>query len=138
MGQAPIEVIGVAVVLVGLLLMVMVATYIRNEDTQQLLETSENSIQCSDISSAIARVYSNRGVVKESVHFFSEARIERVLGNPGSVTVGSVTCEYIGSIKRPGLPDLFDTDPGGIALGKGDWCFQKVDMEITVQAGDCS
>ncbi len=137
-GQAPIEVVGVSVILVGLLLVVMVATYVRNEETQRLLETSENSIQCNQIASAIARVYSNRGVVKESVHFFSEATIERVSGKPGTIRVENVSCEYLGSIKKPGSPDEVDTGPGGIVLEKGNWCFWKQELEITVVAGDCS
>ena len=43
-GQTPMEVIGIAVIFVGLLLLVFATTYSRNAETEIVLETGENSI----------------------------------------------------------------------------------------------
>lgn len=127
-GQTPIEVIGITVVLVGLLLLVFAATYVRNAETKIVLETGENSIQCNGIAAVIARLYSNRANTSEIVSLGLEARFRRVEGKPGGINVGEISCSYIGSVERNA--GTKDSDPNGtgtagITLSAGQWCFEK-------------
>ncbi len=140
-GQTSLEVIGIAVVLVVLLLLVLVTTYSRNMETQRILETSENSIQCSEMSATIARVYSNRATTYEALHLATGADLNRVEGKPGRIKVGKVSCSYIGGVEKS--TGELDTDPDGagtvgIALGFGNWCFEKQpDTNVVVGQGEC-
>lgn len=127
-GQTPIEVIAIAVILVGLLLLVFVTTSGKNAETELALETAENSIQCNDMAAAIARLYSNRAITSETIALDFNARLRRVEGKPGSIDVGKISCSYIGSIKTEGGES--DSDPGGtgtqgITLPAGLWCIRK-------------
>jgi len=136
-GQAPIEVIGITVMLIGLLALVMITSYGKNAETLALLEVSEDSIECSQISTTLGRMYTNRASTKETVFLFEEARLERVEGNPGGITVGTVNCEYLGNATLEGVPDVPDTD--GITLVKAtNWCFEKNGAEVRISEGECN
>ncbi len=141
-GQVPLEIIGIAVVLVVLLLLVLVTTYNKNMETQRLLETSENSIQCSEMSTTIARVHSNRATTQETAYLATGADLNRVEGKPGGIKVGKVSCRYIGGIEKS--TGELDTDPDGtgtlgIALSVGNWCFEKhPDTNVVVSQGECA
>ena len=141
-GQTSLEVIGIAVVLVVLLLLVLITTYSRNMETQRLLETSENSIQCSEMSATIARMYSNRATTYEALHLATGANLNRVEGKPGGIKVGKIACSYIGGIEynndSPPPDVIYDTDASGISLSVGNWCFEKhPDTNVVVSQGEC-
>ena len=134
-GQTPLEVVGVTVLLVGMLLLVLITTYARNSDTQELLKLSENGIQCNKMNSVIARLYSNRATTKETIHLEEIADINRIVGKPGQVLVGNINCPYIGTVTLTDTPDVLDTK--GIRLAKGNWCFVKEPAIIRVTVGEC-
>jgi hypothetical protein len=139
--QTPMETIGISIVLVGLLLLVFATTYARNAETGIALETAENNIECSGLSTAIARLYSNRATTSETVSLNSDALLRRVEGNPGGINVGEVSCNYIGSVEMEGGER--DSDPGGtgtagITLSIGQWCLEKSQgTGIAASLGEC-
>lgn len=135
-GQISTELLVVATVLAALLLIVVVTTYNTNMETGRLLSESQNSIQCNEISSVIARAYSNRATTKETVFLAENAKLERISGKPGGITVGTITCEYVGTIENSaGTKDIYS---GGISLAKGNWCFSKSDGVIVLNEGGCT
>ena len=132
-GQTSIEVISIAVAMTILLLIVLIATYNRNAQTQEMLVFNQNNIQCSEISSSIARIYSNRGITSETLQLDYDANFLRVEGKPGSISIGRISCFYVGSVSYGGLEDV-----DGIDLTQGDWCFEKGTGEIVMSVGPCS
>lgn len=139
--QMPMEIIGIAVVMVALLLLVLVTTYYKNMQTQQLLEMSKNSTQCSEISSTISRMNSNRATTRETLAIETQALLRRVEGKPGGITIGEITCNYIGFVEM--ATGERDSDPSGtgatgITLSIGKWCFEKSDSKIVATQGECS
>jgi hypothetical protein len=132
-GQTSIEIMSIAVVMAVLLLLVLVSTYNRNAQTQDVFLFNRSNIQCNAMASSIARLYSNRGIAKETLHLEFDANFLRVEGNPGSISIGRISCFYIGHV---GSGALNDTD--GINLLRGDWCFEKDNGGIAVDVGQCS
>jgi len=132
-GQTSIEILSIAIVMAALLLIVLVSSYVRNGQTQDMLVFNSTTSQCSEMSSVIARLYSNRAVAKEALRLEHEANFLRVEGKPGSISVGEVSCFYVGTVSYGALDD---TD--GIGLAKGEWCFGKSDGEIVLSGGQCS
>lgn len=133
--QMPMEIIAMAVVLVGLLLLVLVTTYYKNIQTQQIMEMSENSIQCNEMSTIIARMHSNRATTREIAFLATESNLRRVEKKPGGIRVGEISCSYIGKVEK--TTGESDTDPGGtgttgITLSTGEWCFEKSDGKIEI------
>lgn len=140
-GQTPIEIVGISVILVGLLLLVFVTTYSRNEETGRILDASEKNIQCNGMAAAIARLYSNRATTSETLALASEARLRRVEGKPGGINVGEINCSYIGSAEKDGEKDSDPDGTGteGITLSAGLWCIKKSpDTGIVISAGECN
>jgi hypothetical protein len=135
------EIIGIAVILVALLLLVLVTTYNRNIQTQQLLEISNNGIQCSEMSAVVARMYSNRAITKETLHLSTRADLNRFEGKTGMIQVGTISCRYVGSVKKSTGEkdsDKQGTMLGGLPLSIGTWCFEKrPDTNVVVSGGDC-
>jgi len=132
-GQTFIEIMSIAVVMTVLLLLVLVATYNRNAQTQEMLVFNQSNIQCDGMNSSIARLYSNRGITSETLHLDYDATLLRVEGKPGNISIGPVSCFYIGKVSYDALEDLDE-----INLTKGDWCFEKGTDEIVVSVGQCS
>jgi len=143
-GQTPIEIIGIAVIIAGLLLMVFVTTVNKNMETEEILTIGKNSIQCNTMSSTIARLYNNRATTQETLNFETEARLRRVEGNLGGINVGNMTCKYIGSAAMYPGDGRKDSDPDGtgttgITLGVGNWCFEKSpDTNIMITPEECT
>jgi len=135
--QTPLEILGVSVVLIGLLLVVLLATYTRNAQTEEMLTIGENSILCQEVSSAIASVYSNRATVKETLSLTNEVLFERASSSrTGIMTIGSVSCSYISPVQLN--TGEKDTDFGGLPLGIGNWCFENLDHDVLVTEGVCT
>ena len=127
-GQTPLEIIGIAVVIVALLLMVFITTVNKNIETAQILTIGKNSIQCDAVASTIARLYNNRAITQETLNLETDTRLRRVEGNLGGINVGNISCSYIGSVSMD--TGQKDSDPSGtgttgITLVVGDWCFEK-------------
>ena len=143
-GQTPIEIIGIAVIIAGLLLLVFVTTVNKNMETEEILTIGKNSIQCNTMSSTIARLYNNRATTQETLNFETEARLRRVEGKLGGINVGNMTCNYIGSAAMYTGGGGKDTDPDGtgeigITLGVGNWCFEKSpDTNIVITPEECT
>ena len=131
-GQTPIEIIGLSVVILVLLLLVFVTTYNRNEDTKRLLLSGVEGIQCNRMSASIARIYSNRAVVRETLHLATAAILKRNEGSPGGIIVGGVSCSYVGDIESQSV-----LDTTGITLSIGNWCFERGDSGVLIEPGAC-
>ena len=129
----PLEIVSISVVLVAILLLVLVTTYTKNLETMQFIEANENGVQCSEISTAISRLYSNSATIKEKLDFAAETEIRRIT-SPGGIEVGNVICSYVGSVEyyNSGSP-IYDTDPSGITLPIGTWCFEKSNGEVVIK-----
>jgi len=134
-GQSPIEIIGVAIIVVGLLLLVLITTYSRNQDTIRLLSRSGSSLQCNEMASVITRLHSNRATTKETISLAKDATVDRIAAKPGSIKVGAVSCEYIGNVTSDGVNDM---DAGNLSIAKGTWCFEKMDENILINEGECT
>jgi len=132
-GQAPVEIISMTIIITVLLLLVLITTYNRNEDTERLLSTNEKSVQCSRMSSAIARIYSNRAGISETLHVQTTSDLNRLEGKPGQISVGNVSCNYLGRVMSGNQTD----NTTGIRLSVGDWCFEKSDSNVAVSQGEC-
>ena len=142
--QMTIEMISVAVIVVALLLLVFITTSNRNMETERILTSGKNSIQCNAIASVIARLYNNRATTQETLNLETEARLRRVEGNIGGINVGEIACNYIGSAEMYPADGTRDTDPGGtgetgITLEVRNWCFEKnPDTNIVLTPGECT
>lgn len=135
--QSPIEIIGIAVMLVGLLLLVIVTTAQKNVESREISEMASNSIQCNKISSAIARLYNNRANSMETVLLETEATLRRVAGTdkPGGINVDGQVCYYVGMVKVKDQGQ-YDTDVDGITLSTGNWCFEKQSQSSYVEVSE--
>lgn len=131
-GQTSVEIMSVAIVMTALLLLVLFTTFSRNAETQETLAFNENSIQCREMASVIARLYNNRGEVRESLFLDHDANALRVEGKPGSISVGSASCFYIGNLQIGAVSDV-----NGISFSGGWWCFEKNDGETLAGVGQC-
>ena len=134
--QTPLEIMGISIVLVGLLLVVMLTTYNRNIQTQDLLVTGESSILCQQVSSGISKIYINRASISETVPLTRITLFERAEGNTGILTIENVTCGYIAPVQLS--TGEKDTDAGGVTLAVGNWCFEKFDSNVLVTQGACT
>ena len=134
--QTPLEILGISIVLVGLLLVVMLTTYNKNIQSQELLETGESSVLCQQVSSAIANLYTNRAQASETITLPRQALFERAEGHIGILSIGNVTCPYIAPVQSS--TGEKDTGTGGIPLAVGKWCFEKMDHNVLVAQGECN
>lgn len=132
-GQASLEVICIAIVMVGLLFLVLVTTYSKNAQTGEMLSMSENGIECNEIGGVIARLNNNMAGVSETLVLAADAVFLRVGGKPGGILVGNAGCYYVGSVGYGTLSDL-----GGFTLSAGEWCFEKQGNGIAVGEGGCA
>jgi len=140
--QTAIEIIGIAVVLFALLLLVLLTTFNRNMQTQNLMEINHNIIQCSEVSSTVGRMFNNQATTRETVTIARATSFNRVEGNPGGLKVGSVTCSYVGNVQlSTGEKDTDIAGAGnvGTTIGIGSWCFEKEpDTNAVITGGECS
>lgn len=134
--QTPLEIIGISVVLVGLLLVVLLTTYDRNIQTQDMLTIGESNILCQKTSSSIARIYSNRATIKETITLTRTVLFERAEGRAGIISIESISCPYIAPAQKN--TGEKDTDPGGLYLTVGKWCFEKLGSNVLITPGDCT
>jgi len=134
-GQASVEVIVIAIILVGLLFFVLLTTYSRNMQTMQLQEISSESIQCREMSAVISRLYSSRANASETIFLETETRLQKPSAKQGNMDIGASSCSYVCTVKKG---SEYDSDSGGITLSVGTWCFEKQGEGVEAIEGECS
>lgn len=141
-GQTPIEIIGITIVLVALLFLVIITSFVKNNETMQLQEFNENSAQCNEMGATIVRMYSNRATTIETINIEVDSTIQRVEGKSGGISVRGFSCAYVGSVQKS--TGEKDSDPNGtgadgITLAVGVWCLEKTpDTNVVATQGECA
>jgi len=133
-GQSAIEVVIIAIVLLGMVLATVILTTQRNIDTGNLAEYQRNTAICNGLSSTITNLGRSQGY-SETIMPALEKQAKIVKGISGS-GVGSVliegartaSCNYSGNAMLEGPEDFFveDEDPGGFTL------LPRKDLETTI------
>jgi len=116
-GQTAIEVILIAVILLGLMLGTAVISVQRNIEANKLAAIQRDTVKCQGIASTITNFNSAELYSKTSLQGLDKiVRVEK-----GSLVIGSVSCRYIGSasIQTSAVPDYDDDETGfDLLVGK--------------------
>lgn len=93
-GQAAVEIILIAVVLLGLLLATVYVMVQRNNDISRISAIQRDTLKCDGIASIITSFASNSGYSETVISGLEkDARIEK-----GSIIVGETSCGYKGDV----------------------------------------
>ena len=118
-GQVAVEIILIAVVLLGLLLATAYVMVQRNNDINRISTLQRDSLKCDSIASTITSFASNGGYSEATVSGLEKnVRIEK-----GSVIVGDISCSYKGDVwfKEEAEEEKSAQDGFTLEIGKEYW-----------------
>ena len=127
--QVNVEVLGAAIIIMGLLVLVLVTVYQRDAEAGRIADAGMNSIQCNKISGAISNLHNNRATSEQSLLIDRNAGILKIGAGPGQISVGGISCNYLGVVsgEATGL---------GLAAGK-TYKFSKSNSEVHICEMPC-
>jgi len=92
-GQNTLEVIIIAIILLGLLLTITLVMVQRNSDTERITSIQRDTLKCHHISSIITNFTANAA--------YSQGKLmgleENVFISKGSIVIGEISCRYSGN-----------------------------------------
>ncbi len=117
-GQTSIEVIIIAVVLLGMVFATVIIMVYGNIDTNRLFTIQQNTVKCQGISEIITSFNSNKE--------YSEAKLQQlekpVYVKNGKILIEGISCGYIGKARKQksdGASPDYDEDTSGFYLQTG-------------------
>lgn len=115
-GQAAIEIILIAVVLLGLLLATVYVIVQRNNDINRIFTIQRDSLKCDSIASTITSFASNSGYSEAIISGLEKnVRIEK-----GSIIVGDISCSYKGDVWLNEATQAAGSELSGFDLKRGE------------------
>ncbi|MDD5163030.1 MAG: hypothetical protein PHD95_02365 [Candidatus ainarchaeum sp.] len=113
--QVSFEFLIAALVAMTLLLIGVTAYAQQTVQTNFITGINSDGIECNKIADAISEIYSSQGIAEKNIFVAREnVAIQKIIGNPGQITVGLYSCHYFGNAQID--QDHGDTNASGISL----------------------
>jgi len=123
-GQAAVETIVIAVVLLGLFLATVIIMTQRNSDTNKIMEAQKDIMRCEKLASTVTNFNSNKDYSETLIRGMEKT----VSVKSGSIAIGTVYCRYVGKVELYTAGTGYVADITGFELTSGTTYTLKTDL----------